>query len=128
MSNYPPGVTGNEPAIAGYPEGAYSAPTCEGYMPEGTKVAPTDIIERLMAIQTKLGEGDIPFASYRLGQLTGEIMQMPNAIDQECGYEGSVDAQWDGDRKGNGTFFWTCPRCGTENEEHREAGDDHPDL
>jgi len=124
-------VTGNEPAIAGYPEGTYNAPSCMGYLSEA-RVQPLDLLDQLLAVANLLSQPDSPTdlakASYKLGYLTADCQMMPFALDVECGYEGQVDAQWAGDRKGNGEFFWTCPRCGSERAESREAGDDHPDL
>lgn len=127
MSNYPPGVTGNEPAIAGYPEGNYSAPTCNGYLPDDTRAVTLGLISDLADVQHMIGRGD-PNAQVKLERIRLEMLDMPKAVDVECGFEGDVDASWDGDRRGNGTYFWTCPRCGSEQTDEREAGDDHPDL
>src|SRR6059036_3894740 len=124
--NYPDGVTGSEPAIAGYPEGTYSI-TCKGYMPDTSKVAPRDILEQILTVANLIGSGAPDRASFRLGQLHAELLQMPNAVDVECNFEGKVDAWFSGGRDAY-TAHWECPRCGTEGEEDRERGDDHPDL
>lgn len=126
MSGYPPGVTGNEPAIAGYPEGTYSI-TCKGYMPPTAKVAPRDIFEQIVAIANLIGSGAPERASYRLGQLHGELLQMPEAVDVACNFEGEVDA-WFSGGKDSYTAHWECPRCGTEDEEDRDRDDDNPNL
>lgn len=133
MSNYPPGVTGSEPAIAGYPEGTYTpGRPCTGYMPDDCRAVPPNMIYEIFTIQERIGKAgtllEATQAMPLLERLRLAIIDLPKAVDVECLYEGEVDAQWSGNRKGDGEFFWTCPQCGSEQEESREAGDDHPDL
>jgi hypothetical protein len=107
-------------------EGTYPA-TCQGYLPEDTtKAVPEYLIDQILAVQHLIGLGS-PNAQGILEQLRKEMLSMPNAVDVECGFEGKVDASFSGGRTSY-TVYWTCPRCGKENEEDREAGDDHPDL
>lgn len=84
MSNYPPGVTGLEPQIAGYPETDETRQVQEcariGF-PYPVRVSPT-------RVQTR----DCDFGGGEVDGLT-------------------VGGLWEG-----GTFYWTCPVCGAENE------------
>ncbi len=123
---YPPGVTGNEPEIAGYPEGTYSAPACKGYL-EDVRVQPLDLLDMLARVDTALGEGRLADARGLLARITHDASEMPTTTDVECGWEGKVDAVFVGGRR-TYTVHWTCPQCGSEQEEDREHGDDHPDL
>lgn len=125
MSNYPPGVTGNEPAIAGHPEGNYRVSECKGYMPESSRAVPEHIISEILTLQEAIGRNEP--VQPRLERLRLEMLAMPQAVDVECNYEGDVDAYFSGGPSAY-TVYWTCPRCGSEQEEDREAGDDHPDL
>lgn len=131
MSNLPPGVTGREPAIAGYPEGNYKVSECKGYMPDDARTVPLPLIEEILACQEELGAAgtllDASRVQVKLERLRKEMLEMPVAFDVPCNFEGDVDAQFDGGRTYY-TAFWTCPRCGSEQEEDRELGDDHPDL
>ncbi len=102
-------------------EGTYSI-ECKGYMPEDCHAVPVEIIDQLQTIvlnSPKLGDD--------LMALRRQMLAMPKAVDVECNFDGKVDAQFSGGKTAY-TAYWTCPRCGTEGEEDREVGDDHPDL
>lgn len=100
-------------------EGNYPI-TCKGYMPETSLVVPAP---ELMLIIEQVEKGETERALKWLNALSA----YPLAVDQECNFEGDVDAQFSGG-KTSYTAYWTCPRCGTEGEEDREVGDDDPDL
>lgn len=130
-----------EPPSTRLSGGNYDAPKCESYLPAGTKAAPRDLLtdlsrldERLRIAATSLPNADVlsneiasdlERARHLLEIIRTEAEAMPDLSgDDECGFEGRVDAEFQ--RLGGGayTVFWTCPRCGTEHAEEREAGDD----
>ncbi|MGE0403122.1 MAG: hypothetical protein AB7T06_40825, partial [Kofleriaceae bacterium] len=84
MSNYPPGVTGFEPQIA------------------GAEIERADT--RTVPGCRMLGEVVIV--------ATGSHAQ----TGVECDFEGGdVEGELNGDRF-TATFYWDCPKCGTEND------------
>lgn len=103
-SNYPPGVTGNEPEIAGYPEreaerecGATAA-----FVPR----------EQLIALRSLDRT-----VSTAIRQQVRRVLAWADEYEQEhdCAYSGPVtlfDA-------GLGVATWTCPACGAEHEEEQ---------
>ena len=110
-----------------YPEGSYTpSQPCGGTMPDDCRAVPVHVIGEIAVLQEAIGRNEQ--VQPRLERLRLVMLDLPKAVDVECLFEGSVDAQWSGDRKGNGEYLWTCPCCGSEREESREAGDDHPDL
>lgn len=107
-------------------QGTYQAPACKGYI-ANAKVSPLDIGLQLMQAQNLINQGDLPRASFILGGIFADVMQMPVIDEVACNWEGgSVDAEFEGGK--DYTVFWTCPRCGSAQEQEREYGDDHPDL
>jgi len=90
---YPPGVTGNEPEIVGYPEGLERV-TCRGVVPG----------QRVQIV-------------FRAAE-TGEEMRVDapdvgiDEIDCPAGTDW-VDGQYDPRSQ---TFHYTCPICGTGGE------------
>lgn len=100
--------------------------TCKGYL-DAVHVQPPRVTEKITDVVKHLEAGDIPVACFLLGGLSAEAATMPLAYDVECGYEGEVDATYSGGRTSY-TVYFTCPRCGTEGWEAREAGDDDPRL
>lgn len=91
MSNYPPGVTGNEYPIAGGQVHNESV-TCTA----DTEYIPAHLVKQ--AIED--------CSPARLQAVIDEI----DGIEAECNFEGEVEVDW---YQGVGT--WTCPRCGNEN-------------
>lgn len=100
-------------------EGTYSI-TCKGYMPDTSLVIPAP---ELMSVIEQVEKGN----TERALRWLNEFSAFPLAVDVECNFEGKVDAQFSGGGQSY-TAYWTCPRCGSEGEEDREVGDDHPDL
>lgn len=136
MSNYPPGVTGFEPQIAGYPEGEYLVTTpCTGYIDEA-RIQPDWLPDQLQhivgildgTVLVRPSDSPTARARVRLLDLISELQKMPVGHDIECGFEGKVDAQFEHFGRSATRVYWTCPICGKECEEDREAGDDDPDL
>lgn len=127
-----------EPPAGPRPAGNYSA-TCDGYLPETTRATPRDqhadlarLDERLIAARGEATAAsweqlvaDLARARHLLEIIRTEAEAMP-AIgpDVECGFEGPVDADVQSLGGGAATIYWTCPRCGTEHADEREAGDD----
>ena len=100
MSNYPDGVTGNEPQIAGYLEVSEDV-ECEE---EVLFLTPYQVEE----ILSEHGEWAVAEA---VGFLPGQVKQ------EVCGYAGFVDGH-----VVNGLFVWVCPRCGSEHETEPDDG------
>lgn len=88
MSNYPPGVTGNEPQIAGYPERG-----------ENVECKNTGVVHFRHEMQETVGDVD-------------EVLGKVFSVEIDCEWEGKVE----GDVVGY-DFIWTCPRCGNVTEE-----------
>lgn len=109
MSNYPDGVTGNEPQIAGYLEISEDV-ECEE---EVLFLTPYQVGE----ILSEHGEWAVAEA---VGYLSEQVKQ------EECGYFGTVDGH-----VVNGLFVWVCPRCGYEQQTELDDGldpDEQRDL
>ena len=107
MSNYPPGVTGNEPQIAGYDE--------------------RDEIREVVECQFI---GDMVVGQLRAWGRAGTRKQR-RVSAVVCTFNGGdVDGLLVGDLRNadEATFFWECPSCGTENETTVDVGleDDGP--
>lgn len=114
---YPPGVTGNEPEIAGYPEGSEMVYCQSSYVPaiylHGLEQATAEaqaqrqrgekwgIVEEQIAGLTKAV--DVLIAAIRDGE----------QVTVECDFGGEVDGYYVDD-----LFCWTCPTCGSEQEEY----------
>lgn len=122
-------------------EGTYQPGSpCTGTL-DKHPVAPLSLNEDLLRLHTLLEqaragiakgvpsvtEAAVDNALRLLTRLADEAAGMPLSVDVECGYDGEVDAAFYGGRSAY-TAAWDCPRCDKENEEEREAGDDHPDL
>ena len=118
MSNYPPGVTGNEPEIAGYPSMTLDK-QCEEDVPY---IATWVVTEHLDGIAAVIARSDdtIPAIIEQLGHLWEHLNK--DAVDVTCGFDGDVDAEM-----AYGVAYWTCPRCGTEHEDSYDEEDFGPD-
>jgi hypothetical protein len=95
MSNYPPGVTGNEPEIAGYVERTMTV-RCE---------------EDTMALVPLRMIGDKQEQTW-----WHQIIAIQRHIDDQglarpCDFIGQVDVQHD-----RFTYWWECPQCGFQHE------------
>lgn len=121
MTNYPPGVTGSEWAIAGPAFENDEHRTCgvENVtlvtMPEGAAAAINKVVNEML--KPEVAENRAAWAS-RLQVAMADVEETEVA---ECPFEGEVTV-W-GDEFG--VPHWTCPVCGNEHEEDpREPGDD----
>jgi len=93
MSNYPPGVTGNEPQIVGVAEsdGFYSVGECRSIGDAVvTRISPTRVSAVVCGFE---GDDDVP------GLFVGTRLEV--------------------------RFYWTCPVCGSQNDD--PVPDDHFD-
>lgn len=92
MSNYPPGVSGNEPEISGWPEAEMELSCTNG---AARWLSRRLVIEMLEREPSRLAD---PVEDWE-------------ALEAECDFEGPVDAQIV-----EGVACWDCPKCGSENE------------
>jgi len=113
---YPDGVTGNEPQIAGYPEGEFYV---ECYADDPyvvhTERAGDDIFDLAKDLLNR--ENAVT---------TRDIWEAIGALKARWDREGYVaECQWEGRAEGSmfGTVFaWECPNCGTEHETEMDDG------
>lgn len=99
MSYYPPGVTGNEPEIAGYPEARLRL-ACDH---DTVDMVPSHWVSEVIR------DG--------VSGLLDLIEAEDESVDAECGFEGEVDVVIvDGI-----LAQWTCPRCGQDVESELDA-------
>lgn len=119
MSAYPPGVTGMEPEIAGYPEGTMNvecSSTGATLMAYEVHAAVNDLSFRLevaaknaAAMQKPLPDVVLQIAQ----QLRDDLGGLEEAEEsQDCDFEGEVDVVF----TSRTTYEWECPRCGNEQE------------
>lgn len=125
---YPPGVTGNEPQIAGSVDLVVEK-QCGS---DGIDVYPKLLVDELIgnvsqvltSRRTVRQEGDglrEETNKERLLRAQNELLRMREELDRAgmttddaCTFDGEVDAQvW------NFTLTWTCPWCGAEHEDDR---------
>lgn len=126
MSNYPPGVSGMEPEIAGLPEFEL-ARTCDNesalYVPAKTV---TDQIYWLSQEIAKLNRNDLvrPGMFDRVTSMLEELIVATTRDGAEfaCEWDDKVDVEYS-----NGMVFWVCPRCGMEHEDDYEPDGPDPD-
>lgn len=125
MSNYPPGVTGHEPQIAGYNSHDVSV-EC---LSEDVSGVPTALVMSLLAdiAQALTAPGglyldrpdhlvrdDVARARQRI-ENARDALKAADGEHVECGFEGDVEAVIE-----YGTLYWTCPWCGTAHEDNIE--------
>lgn len=106
-SNYPPGVTGNEPEIAGYPTSA-SIRECQAEAATLTRYSVLDVVRSV----------DLSDPSRARDLLKAAIDALPTDEDGVCMYEGPVEVEHVGD-----IDFWECPNCGAEHEDEADGPD-----
>ena len=126
MSNYPAGVTGHEPQIAGYATGEASV-DCETENVRGVPLAlVTDFLDQFERTFTAPGGGlysDRPehlvrddAARFRvLLNAAREALRQAEGEHVECLFSGEVEADVE-----YGTRYWTCPWCDTEHQDNIE--------
>lgn len=121
--NYPPGVTGNEWQIAGYPEGVWHG-ECQA---SEYNVAPLYLVETaierirlgLTATSSRTYEERVYDVLVRVEQGLRVLWDDARPDGSQCDWEGDVDAVFTLD-----TVEWECPRCGTAHEDERPIPED----
>lgn len=114
MSNYPPGVTGGEPQIAG-PLAEYTETHSCGDQTSKRilTVASEAALAHLQGALTEMvssgiiHETSLPALANYVSQLEAGLIE----VDVICPFDGPVDVAY---FKGYAT--WTCPECGTEHD------------
>lgn len=115
MSNYPPGVSGNEMAIAG-PDEMVLRVECEQ---EDVMVRPMPPVlwEAIKdAVERRLASPDAEGPVRSLSRLVAEFEALPQIL-ATCKFEGEVDVQIAGV-----DVYWDCPACETK---HTDDVDDY---
>ena len=128
MSNYPPGVTGNEYAISGPSYEETEEKDCDSqqclYVPMTlVRDSVATAVERLVIAMAIGGAGEQVALEMRkaMNNLNDLVMALPDVeVEHPCEWSGSVDVQGYGSQK-----WWTCPQCGIEHTEDLE--DEGPD-
>ena len=117
-SHYPPGVTGREPQIAGYPETSMEV---DCVRQEAVCLYKFEVLEEVALVIGRVSSGADPDASLLdLQQLLQEDAEETTA---ECDWSGEADGYVEGDE-----FIWTCPRCGSDNTHMLDTGPDPDDA
>ena len=124
-SNYPPGVTGREPAIAGAVDIEFQG-LCQA---DAIDVLPwQQVLTGLTALRAGLehplqrrsqirGAVVTETRQEQIQRALGTVIAMQAVLEEtvrtantDCGYDGPVEGQ-----VRHGEIAWTCPRCGSEN-------------
>ena len=122
MSNYPPGVTGNEYEIAG-PDREWSEEfECSNEEFEYVMITPyayefcSELGNKIYSIK---GKEDLQTNLYKYISMINSMFNMSDITTEtqvkKCGFVGEVDKQSYG-----GQIWWECPQCGKEYEEEVE--------
>ena len=150
MSNYPPGVTGNEIQIRGLDEGSAVreclVETPLRVIPVAEWGALKELFRKVAALREKERnpasipsvDGDL-YLENVLNRSKEDILkglehlnewltndyseEMLVAYVDECPFEGRVDIQW-----GGGYEHWECPLCGAEHEDEIDMTPDDPRI
>lgn len=118
MSNYPPGVTGNEPEIAGYAEGTERVESCECMIDAERIHFAIDWPTRRDLLRVVPGRNAIDVVTQIDEGM--HALTVTGMDEIECPFRGGdVDGQYD---DGGALFYWVCPLCGGENT--NDLGDD----
>lgn len=138
LSNYPPGVTGNEPQIAGGTDVVVEV-TCGAEPFDVYPAAAVDDLLRSLAdvlngrrtVRTEVRgrwreeteTEQVLRAKNRLAVALIGVAAMKFEQPEPCRFVGQVDAE-----VFEGTLCWECPSCGTKHEDDRfNEPDDEPD-
>lgn len=119
MSNYPPGVTGMEPEIAGYPEVDMEVECADTDAPLLGAFEVVRLIQDELIVQMgREARGDTPNWSEWVWKVLDEIEDLVE-MTGECGWNGVTTTQI-----ADGEAQWSCPRCGKV--QSVELEDDRP--
>ena len=110
MSNYPPGVTGNEFEIAGPQWEDTVERVCEA-QDVSVRVIERDVADAIKHWQQSRKTDDEARAQQSMLWMLRDAL-VDDFDAEQCQFEGKVDAWGYG-----GVTHWTCPKCGTEHEE-----------
>lgn len=113
-SNFPPGVTGFEPQIAGYPE-RDEVHACEAYDVK-IKVSTGYAEDAIQTVINRLKAGQTTAYDERL--LQDALGDIAETEVEQCPFVGEVTVTY-----GEGVETWTCPLCRTE---HVDEADPRP--
>lgn len=122
MSNYPPGVTGNEYEIAG-PDNEWEEEfECTNDEFEFVMISPYAYqfcSEFGKKIHTIKGQEDIKTNPYHYASMINALFNMPDITPEtqfgKCGFVGEVSKE-----SYRGRIWWKCPQCGKEYEDEVE--------
>lgn len=128
MSNYPPGVSGFEPEIAGYDEVSLSvecrASATLRIYGEDARARMREAVRTAETVQRLLESGaDTDRVARQVEVLLGTLKRVPvDTVDydpDECPFEGDVEGFVVGDRT-----QWTCPFCEALHEDEIDGPDE----
>lgn len=113
MSAYPPGVTGNEPEIAGLHESVMEVSCRRDEAVTLYRYQVLDLVDSVLqrvrgyrTVSANLGAVTV------VERLREDLLALDEA-SSPCDWEGAADVVW-ADRT---TFTWTCPQCGSDWED-----------
>lgn len=121
-SSYPPGVSGNEFQIAGYPERTVKK-ICGAECGDLHVVDPW-IVQRAAELLNEIDfdavkgrdySTEVTLSNYRarnIYHLLLDAARQTFTAESDCPFEGDVDTQYDYNAE-----WWECPICGTEHED-----------
>lgn len=126
--NYPPGVSGNEPQIAGYDEAVMTMTCSEVGLCLYPKTLVDDLLDEVSQVftvpRTVRSEGQRGWRpendAERLVRAQNRLLKVREELDTAvrydedamCGFSGQVDVQIN-----RTVVTWTCPWCGAEHED-----------
>lgn len=113
---YPPGVTGNEPQIAGYPEIEMEVECGES---DTYFLGLYQVREMIMDLGFA-GQGTVEMCMTAKDVLDG--IDGLDIAERDCSWQGTVAVEIEGDQA-----YWNCPRCGSSQSEQIETGPDPDD-
>lgn len=119
LSNYPPGVTGNEPEINGPSWEGEIERVCED--DADLNIVNHDVASLITDYVTHKGDRDTLVEKRLLRAIARQ--GQPYVLEDQCPFYGIVDAVVYG-----GILLWECPLCGSSHEEEPPfPGDYEPD-
>lgn len=119
MTNYPPGVTGNEPQIAGYPDPGTDVRECQADAATMTRYSVLEAIRDAWRVPK---QGELT-AAEALDRLQAAIDALDTDEDGVCAFEGPVEITY-----AHGVESWECPNCGHEHEDEADDGPNPDDA
>lgn len=123
LSNYPPGVSGNEPHLRGWDDESDESVECGkgGYVKVFSADAEREV-RRIQALLAEIADGSKPvsLAATLVGSLDYMLKYRIEGVEvEDCPFMGDVTVSWSGK-----TGYWTCPLCGWEHEVEADEPDE----